>query len=148
MGICVIGGFIFFPPLESLMNQKPCHTRSFLFNFGGKVVFQKVNLNPKYCAGHSFRYRTAGWGLVQLYFGGIQKGTLSYSHIGHFNQKGALKKETGGTKNGNHTVDEWNWKEIRKYSRKLKYQIHQKMSVKKLGSMGMLNGASKLEKKA
>ena len=38
--------------------------------FGDTIVFRKVDLNPRYCKGHTFRYSTDGWGLIQLYFGG------------------------------------------------------------------------------
>ncbi len=30
--------------------------------FKGNVDFRKVELNPKYCKGHTFRYATEGWG--------------------------------------------------------------------------------------
>ncbi len=31
-------------------------------DFGGKVRFHRVELNPKYCGGHTYRYATEGWG--------------------------------------------------------------------------------------
>jgi hypothetical protein len=30
----------------------------------GDVLFRKVELNPRYCGGHTFRYATDGWGLI------------------------------------------------------------------------------------
>ena len=81
-----------------------------------------------------------------MYFGGIHDRELNYSHIGHFNEKGALSREANGAKIGKTKVDGWNWKEIRKCSRSLKYRIHQKMAVDKVGSMGVLSGAERLMK--
>jgi hypothetical protein len=110
----------------------------------GQPVFRKVELNPKYCNGHTFRYATEGWGMIQLYFGGLHNQELNQSHIGHFNEKGALKWEDTNTQNGK--VHSWDWKEIQSTSGKLKYYIHNKLAVSKIGSLGILTGADKLEK--
>ena len=105
----------------------------------GKPIFRKVDLDPKRCNGHTFRYATEGWGLIQLYFGGLKNNELKHSHIGHFNEKGALKWEENGL------VSSWDWTEIQATSRKLKYQIHNKLATRKIGSFGVLSGADKLE---
>ncbi|MBS1664016.1 MAG: hypothetical protein JST68_23425 [Bacteroidetes bacterium] len=111
--------------------------------FGGKVLIRKVELNPKYCKGHTFRYTSEGWGMMQLYFGGIKDNALFHSHIGHFNEKGAQKWESVNRVNG--AVNAWNWKNIEQTSRKLKYQIHNKMATLKIGSWGVLKGAEQLK---
>ncbi len=108
-----------------------------------KPFFRKINLKPKYSNGYSFRYSTSGLGLIQLYLGGIEKGILNYSHIGHFNKKGALKNEA--IVDSNDRVMDWDWKVIQSTSRKLKYHIHEKMTVKNIGSLGVLKGAEELE---
>ena len=110
---------------------------------GGEVVFRKINLNPNYCEGHTFRYATSGWGLIQLYLGGYQKNSLYHSHIGHFNERGAL----GRADNDEVLVDvrRWNWKEVASASGRLKRQIH-KMSVGKFNSVDVLPGADILGK--
>jgi hypothetical protein len=110
--------------------------------FDGDILFRKVDLNPKYCDGHTFRYSTEGWGLIQLYFGGQKDYILFHSHIGHFNEKGALKWEGRNRFNGK--VHKWNWKEVEQTSRKLKNQIHNKVAIRKVGSYGVLPGADKL----
>jgi hypothetical protein len=110
--------------------------------FGGDILFRKVDLNPKYSDGHTFRYSTDGWGLIQLYFGGQQDNVLFHSHIGHFNEKGASRRESTNHFNGK--VDKWNWKEIEQTSRKLKNQIHNKIAIRKIGSYEVLPGADKL----
>jgi hypothetical protein len=109
----------------------------------GKPLFRKIDLDPKHCNGHTFRYSTDGWGLIQLYFGGLKNNELNQSHIGHFNEKGALKWEETNKVNG--LVSLWDWTEIQATSRKLKYQIHNKLATRKIGSFGVLSGADKLE---
>ncbi len=110
----------------------------------GKPLFRRVELDPKRCNGHAFRYATDGWGLIQLYLDGIKNGVLHQSHIGHFSEKGALNWENVNSVNGR--VADWDWSEIQKTSRKLKYQIHNKLAVEKLGSLGVLEGADMLKK--
>jgi hypothetical protein len=110
--------------------------------FRGDILFRKVTLNPKHCDGHTFRYSTDGWGLIQLYFGRQKDNVLFHSHIGHFNEKGALKWE--GTNHFNGKVDIWDWKEVEQTSRRLKNQIHNKIAIRKIGSYGVLPGADKL----
>jgi hypothetical protein len=109
----------------------------------GKLQFRKIDLEPKRCNGHTFRYATGGWGLIQLYFGGLKNNELKQSHIGHFNEKEALKWE--GINNMNGLVSSWDWKEIQTTSRKLKYQIHDKLASRKIGSFGVLSGAEKFQ---
>ena len=120
--------------------------------FKAEPIFERVDLNPRYCDGHTFRYTTQGWGLIQLSFGGTQAVEyvnispykyLALSHIGHFNQKGALRWEDINLINGK--VNKWDWAEIEKTSRKLKYHIHNKLAVKKMGSRGILKGAEALQ---
>lgn len=110
----------------------------------GQPIFRKIDLDPKRCNGHTFRYSTDGWGLIQLYFGGLKNNELNQSHIGHFTEAGALKNE-GSTK-FNGKVSLWDWTEIQATSLKLKYQIHNKLATRKIGSFGVLPGADKLEK--
>ncbi len=110
----------------------------------GQLIFRKIDLDPKRCNGHTFRYSTDGWGLIQLYFGGLKNNELHQSHIGHFNEAGALKNE--GVNKFNGSVSSWDWTEIQTTSRKLKYQIHNKLATRKIGSFGILPGADRLEK--
>ncbi|TWI80641.1 hypothetical protein IQ13_3320 [Lacibacter cauensis] len=110
----------------------------------GQPIFRKIDLDPKRCNGHTFRYSTDGWGLIQLYFGGLKNNKLNQSHIGHFNETGALKNE--GINKFNGSVSSWDWTEIQTTSRRLKYQIHNKLATRKIGGFGVLPGADRLEK--
>jgi hypothetical protein len=113
--------------------------------FGAEPEFIRVELNPKYCEGHTFRYRTSGWGLIQLYFGAQQDDILAASHLGHFNEKGASAQEATGVV-ATHLVAHWNWTAITATSRKLKYLLHTKWAVAKRSSLGVLLGAAALER--
>lgn len=112
--------------------------------FGAAPQFRRIELNPRSCEGHRFRYATEGWGMIALYFGGQQNGVLKSSHLGHYNERGALAREHYQSHLG--PVDAWNWPEINATSRKLKYLLHTKRAVKKQGSIGILSGAAELER--
>lgn len=109
----------------------------------GQPLFRKIELDPKRCNGHTFRYSTEGWGLIQLYFGGLKNNELNLSHIGHFTEKAALKWEDANS--FNRQVSSWDWTEIQLSSKKLKHQMHNKMASKKLGTIDVLPGAAVLE---
>ena len=110
----------------------------------GQPLFRKIELDPQRCNGHTFRYSTDGWGLIQLYFGGLKNNELNQSHIGHFTEKAALK--WGDTNSFNRKVSNWDWTEIQLTSKKLKQHVHNKMATQKLGTIGVLPGADTLEK--
>ena len=128
-----------------LKNEKShaIHFQLWSPQFKGDPIFNRVELNPKHCEGHSFRFSTEGWGLIQLYLGGIKGPYLKHSHIGHFNQKGALKWE--GVNHLNGKVDLWDWKAIKKTSDRLKYMLDKKLAVQRKGSYGVLMGAAQLQ---
>ncbi|GAA4357530.1 hypothetical protein GCM10023185_22320 [Hymenobacter saemangeumensis] len=111
--------------------------------FGGEVFFRKINLNPKHCEGHTFRYATSGWGLIQLHLGGYQHGSLHHSNIGHFNERGAIGRADDDKELAE--VKRWNWKEIVSTSGRLRRQIS-KMAVRKFEGIDMLPGAEALKK--
>jgi hypothetical protein len=109
----------------------------------GEPIFSKVALDPRRCNGHTFRYSTGGWGMIQLYFGGVRNGILSLSHIGHFSEKNAAKWEGINKLKG--STKGWEWKEVQATSKKLKQYIRSKVAVQKLGTLDILPGASKLQ---
>lgn len=110
----------------------------------GEPLFRKIELDPKRNNGHTFRYSTDGWGLIQLYFGSLSNNKLNQSHFGHFTEKAALNWEESYSFNGK--VSNWDWTEIQTTSRNLKYLILNKMAKRKIGGFGVLSGADKLEK--
>lgn len=114
-------------------------------SFLGAVRVEKITLNPKYCKGHTFRYSSAGLGLLHLHLGGEQNSVQRYSNLAHVSQKKAMAI------NSNlpyaEKASSWNWTEITKAGRQLKYVIHQQMSVDKRGNMGILPGAAERQKR-
>lgn len=97
---------------------------------GTQNILKRIELNPKYCDGHTFRYSSLGWGVQRLYFGGIQNGFLNPSEFIGFNEKGAISKDQINPVNKReaHTLD---WKLIRSDQRKLKNYIEKKLGVEK-----------------
>lgn len=110
---------------------------------GGEPIFSKVALDPKRCNGHTFRYSTGGWGMIQLYLGGVKNGILSLSHIGHFGKKDASKWEGTNTRKG--SINDWEWEEVQATSKKLKQYIRRKLALQKLGTLDILPAAAKLQ---
>jgi hypothetical protein len=47
------------------------------------IQIRKLELSPDKCHGDSFRYQIEGWGLIQLYFGGIGPNGVVASHTNH-----------------------------------------------------------------
>jgi hypothetical protein len=113
-------------------------------SFLGAIRFEKIALKPQYCDGHTFRYCTCGWGLLNLCLGGEQNDTLSYSNISHLSEKAAIANEE--PQSSFEKVTDWNWLEINRMGRHLKHLIHNKMAVGKMGSLGILSGAAAREK--
>jgi len=110
---------------------------------GGKPIFRKVSLDPIYCDGHTFRYATEGYGMIQLYLGGIRRNSLARSTLSHMSERRATLFEVDRPSELGKASD-WNWKEIQRTSRRLKYQIHERMAVEKIGGFGILAGAKSL----
>lgn len=97
---------------------------------GTKNIARRIELDPKRCDGHTFRYASTGWGVQQLYFGGIQNIHLSLSLFKGFNEKGALVSDLINPENERaaHLLD---WKLIRSDQLKLKNYIEKKLGVEK-----------------
>ena len=124
-------------------NAGPIHFQLWSPDFKAEPLFRRVELNPKYCQGHTFRYVTDGWGLIQLYLGGIKNNQLKHSHIGHFEQKSALIWEVSNHDKGK--VDDWDWAEIQKASRKLKSLLNTRLVINKVNTFSICKGAHLLQ---
>ena len=102
----------------------------------GAPRFERVKLDPKRCEGHTFRYSTLGWGMIQLYFDYPRKTGLSPSHIGHLEERGAYSRAGVDHRA---EVAEWDWTEIRRTSGKLRYQIQRRLAVEKVSDLDTRN---------
>lgn len=108
----------------------------------GDFLVEKINLNPEKCQGHAIRYSCGGWGLIQLYLGGIfePEKKIVHSHLGHNSEKRALKWASLYPEYGK--PEEWDWKSLSSTSRKIIYHITKKLSDKKEGSRSILFNAA------
>jgi hypothetical protein len=109
-------------------------------DYGETNMIRKVDLNPKYCDGHTFRYAASGWSLQQLYLNGMSAGRLDYSTLQGFNEKGALEKDSYNPMSVRkaHLLD---WAQIKSDQRKLKYFIEKKLTTCKINTYLILKKA-------
>lgn len=87
-----------------------------------RVEFERIELKV---AGHSFRYRISGVGLIQLYFGGQHEGVITDSHYGHWSEAGARQRAAGD-------VDAVDWNALSRLSGRIQRHIRSRMAVAKV----------------
>jgi hypothetical protein len=107
--------------------------------FGFDYKINRIELNPKYCNGKTFRYRIDGWGLILLQVNGPKGNSLEASSISHNSEKRATAWESTNTGLGK--VKEVSWKEINSTSSKLKYYIGNKLAKTRTNSLDTLPNA-------
>jgi hypothetical protein len=82
---------------------------------GADILFniRRIELNP--ATGHGVRFSISGWGLIQLYLGGITlEGRLIHSHTNHNSEKRAQK--WSDTITDIPPPDAWDWKAVNRTS--------------------------------
>jgi hypothetical protein len=117
------------------------HLALWNLNYGETNIIRRVDLNPKYCDGHTFRYAATGWSLQQLYLNGVSEGRLDYSTLKGFTEKGALEKDSYNPPPDRkaHLLD---WPKIRSDQRKLKSFIEKKLTARKINTYLILKAAN------
>jgi hypothetical protein len=95
---------------------------------------RRVELDPRHCKGHTFRYALEGSGCIQLYLGGAKDKTIVWSHYGHFTEAGARKWGHEGP----------NWEALKKLSNKVHYHIRSRLAVAKAPGRPILPEAFRL----
>ncbi|MFC0610498.1 hypothetical protein ACFFGQ_22365, partial [Rufibacter quisquiliarum] len=123
--------------VELETGQNPIQLSFWKKSFGFDYKITKIDLNPKYCNGHTFRYRMDGWGLIHLNVGRLIRGRLEVSSIAHNSEKRATTWESTIPEFGK--VSEVNWEEVNKTSRKLKYLISKKLIATKINGTDTLS---------
>ncbi|MBC5774981.1 hypothetical protein H8S95_12970 [Pontibacter sp. KCTC 32443] len=108
-------------------------------SFGFDYRINKIDLNPKYCNGHTFRYRIDGWGLIHFQISGLTGERLETCSISHNTEKRATTWESTNPDIGK--VSEVNWEEVNKTSRKLKYLISKKLAKTRINEIDTLSQA-------
>jgi hypothetical protein len=68
------------------------HLELYVLGSGPEPRISRIDLRPGVPGDATFRYRCEGWGLIQLYFGGIfREHELRWSHTNHNTEKRAAK---------------------------------------------------------
>jgi hypothetical protein len=111
-------------------------------NARGQVKIEKVTLKPEKCGGHTFRYKASGWGLIQLYLGGVSSAGIVHSHTDHNSEKRAKAWEATYPEMG--PASNWDWKAITLFSSRLNRIIRNKLAVTKEGARVVLPHAMEL----
>lgn len=111
-------------------------------DFGFDYIISKLELNPKYCNGHTFRYRIDGWGLIHFHANELKADKLEASLISHNSEKRAQAWESTKPELGR--ADNLDWDVINSTSRKLKNFISKKLSKGKRDGTDVLPNAKEL----
>ena len=82
----------------------------------------RLALDPQKCRGHTFRYRISGYGLCQLYLGGMHGRIITHTHYGHFSERGASR--WGDTSHVN-------WEALKKISGRFQRHVSRRLAVAK-----------------
>ena len=102
-----------------------------------KPEFARIDLDPRRCDGHTFRFCVRGGGLVQLYFGGVHDWVITASTFGHFSEAGARAKgQAAGV----------NWTALGKLSNKIQYHVRRRLAVARVPGRPVLPQAYELAK--
>jgi hypothetical protein len=110
---------------------------------GGAVGVARIELDPRRCQGATFRYRLTGWGLIQLYLGGVSPRGVVHSHTNHASEKWARAWEaTCAWERG--PVSAWDWREVTRVSSKINRFIRQRLAVGRIASRPVLRHANEL----
>jgi hypothetical protein len=100
---------------------------------------RRITLSSDKCEGHSFRHAIDGWGLIQLYLGGIGPNGIVRSHTNHNSPARARAWEQTVPDMG--SAKWWDWAQVTSVSSALNRFIRNKLSVSKLGSRPVLPAA-------
>jgi hypothetical protein len=97
-----------------------------------RLEIERIELNPQACEGQTFRYRIQGWGLIQLYLGGVYDRFITKSHFGHNSEKRA---QAWGHADG------VNWEALTQLSNKVQYHIRSRLAVARVPGRPVLREA-------
>lgn len=112
---------------------------------GPEPSVHRIDLRPGALGDATVRYQSQGWGLIQLYFGGLFKGeVLRWSHTNHNTEKRAAKWLDTLPELGDPAA--WDWPTVTRASSKLN-RVIRAMAVAKVGSHPVLPEAAELMKR-
>lgn len=100
-----------------------------------KPAIERIALDPTKCNGFTFRFRISGFGLVQLYLGGVHARIVTKSHYGHFSERGAARWGD---------VTQVDWSALSKLSGRVQRHVRRKLGVATVPGRPVLAGAFEL----
>ena len=103
---------------------------------------EKIDLSPEKCDGHTFRYRIDGWGLIQLYLGGLGPRGVVRSHTNHNSE--ARARAWQATCPDMESTEAWDWRQVTSVSSAFNRYIRSKLTVSQLGSRPVLPAAQEV----
>ena len=88
----------------------------FAEGFGPGPIVRRINLDPRRCQGHSFRYQVQGWGLIFLQFDPV-RGYAKTCNISVNSKARAISWSPTYPELGDPLF--WDWQSIEKFFRRL-----------------------------
>jgi hypothetical protein len=118
------------------------HLGLYVLGSGPEPTVRRIDLRPGAPGDATFRYRCEGWGLIQLYFGGIfEDHELRWSHTNHNTEKRAAKWADALPELGD--PGRWDWEAVTRASGRLN-RVIRRMAVSKVGSHPVLPQAAQV----
>lgn len=100
---------------------------------------RRIDLPPGNSDGHRFRHVIEGFGLLQLYLGGLSPNGIVASHTSHASHQRARAWHETAPDLG--PVDAWNWAELTRTSEALNHLIRTKLVATTIGNCPVLREA-------
>lgn len=100
---------------------------------------KRIKLKPSKASGATFREAVEGWGLIQLYIGGIGPKGIIHSHTNHNSEARARTWERTNLELG--PVDAWDFKLVSSVSSRINRNIREKLAVAEIDSRPVLKDA-------
>lgn len=116
-----------FPELKEYLGDRMTEGKT-QFGFGvynpefkGKLLISKINLNPKYNNGKTYRYRIEGWGIIFIHLEFKNGDDHVECRVSVNTKKRAENWATTNPEFGN--PEEWDWKSVENAAGKIVYRL-------------------------
>jgi len=111
---------------------------------GGEPLIERIEFKPGAVPGHTHRYVVAGWGLLQLQFGGTSERVLTASRLAQNSHARAAKWQTTYAERLG-AIAAWDWTRLAGVARTLQSYIR-RLSTEQVGSRPVLPAAVQLRR--
>ena len=107
------------------------------------VQIRRYAVKPNMCNGTTWREQLAGWGMIQLYLGGVASEGLVASHTNHNSEKRALAFEPFAEA-VKAPAAAWDWQEVIRISSRWNRRLRGPLAIARNGSRPVLAQAAAL----